>query len=160
MAAAKKEHDKTKRNGYNSYTEAQNPQDPDRLRFLEVLSECNGLISFACEKFGISRQTYYRWVEEDWFKQAVEEINTNVVTEKVESKMFEKINGVLVQKIIAGIPIVYDVPPSDRMIEFFLKSRAGKKGYGDKTDITSGGEKISAPIIINLTDKDDESDPM
>jgi hypothetical protein len=74
--------------------------------------------------------------------------------------MFEKINGVLVQKIIAGIPIVYDVPPSDRMIEFFLKSRAGKKGYGDKTDITSGGEKISAPIIINLTDKDDESDPM
>jgi hypothetical protein len=160
MAAAKEEVKTDKKQVYKVYTESENPQDPDRLKFLEVLEECNGLISPACKKFGISRAAVYKWLEEDWFVQAVQEIIDGPVCDHVESKMHEKINGVLVQVITPNGPVVYEREPSDRMIEFFLKNKGTKRNYGDKRDITSGGEKISSKIIINLTDKDDESDPM
>ncbi len=165
MAKGEKELKTDQKQVYKVYTKSGDPEDNDRLEFLKILDQCNGLVSFACEKFGISRQAYYKWLDDDWFKEAVEEINSGPVTDRVESKMFEKINGVKIQKGVSIqddeiVPAIYDIPPSDRMIEFFLKSRASKKGYGDKTDITSGGEKISSQIIINLTDKDDESDPM
>jgi hypothetical protein len=123
--------------------------------FLEKLSETNGVVKYACKAMGMPRATYYKWIKEDSFKARVDEIKEET-TDHVESKLFEKINGIQVQKGFtdAGQPIIYDQPPSDNAIFFYLKAKARDRGYGDKMEVdhTTKGEKIaeSRPIIISV----------
>ena len=37
----------------------------DKEKLLDSLKECSGIVTFACEKVGLSRQTFYRWYRED-----------------------------------------------------------------------------------------------
>lgn len=126
------------------YTEPNNPNDPDRLKFLALLKETKGNISKACEAFPMSRMTYYDWMKEDWFKEKVEEINESII-DHVESKLHEKINGVTVQTFDSqGLPVIYTVPPSDRAITFFLSTKGRKRGYQENKQVD-----IQTPIIVN-----------
>lgn len=111
-----------------------NQKEKDAI--LEALEEQHGIISAACSSIGLSRSTFYYWLSNDpEFKKAVDEI-TEVAIDFVESKLFEKINGVSVVKGYNddGEPIVYDVPPSDTAIIFYLKTKAKKRGYIEKIE--------------------------
>lgn len=58
--------------------------------------EINPIVESACKKHGISRQTFYRWQQEDAkFKQKVEEtilFSHDSITDMAESQLFKKIS--------------------------------------------------------------------
>ena len=116
---------------------------------LEALKKTFGRVSMAAEMVGINRCTHYKWLEQDAeYKEAFEEINEAAI-DFVESKLFEKINGV---KLVGrgadedGEPIVYDQPPSDTAIIFYLKTKGKKRGYVEKQEIEHSGSGITAKI--------------
>ena len=96
-------------------------------KLLEALKETQGLIYHACKKAGnISRSTYYRYLKEDEeFAQAVEDI---------KEAQIDYVEGQLIKNISDG---------KETSIIFYLKSKAKKRGYAEKLDITSGGKSIT-----------------
>lgn len=122
--------------------------DNTKKELINMLKHFNGIISSACEAVGISRQTYYNYLADDKvFAEQVEEINEASI-DHVESKLMEKINGVTVQ---AGEK-VYDVPPSDTAIIFFLKTKAKKRGYVERQEVTGADGAPLNPTPIGFTD--------
>lgn len=106
-------------------------------KLLQALRETQGLIYHACKKAGnISRSTYYRYMKEDpEFAKAVEDI---------KEAQIDYVEGELIKNIAQG---------KETSIIFYLKSKAKKRGYTDKSevDITSGGKSIS-DIKIQVID--------
>lgn len=89
----------------------------EKIKFLENLRQGRGIISYACEKTGISRATYYNWLNSDEeFKRACEDINESVI-DVVESKLLTQINDDNLTAII-----------------FFLKTKGKKRGYVEKVE--------------------------
>lgn len=97
---------------------------------LEALEKHNGIVTTACASIGCPRSTYYLWLSSDpEFKAAVDEIQ-EVAIDFVESKLMEKINGISTVVYSAkGEEQVYEQPPSDTAIIFFLKTKGKKRGY-------------------------------
>lgn len=110
--------------------------DTSKKEILDALEESNGIVSIACKSIGLARSTFYSWMQADpEFKVAVDELQ-EVALDFVEGKLMEKINGVTVKKgeTDDGEDLVYDVPPSDTAIIFYLKTRGKKRGYIEKTE--------------------------
>ena len=96
-------------------------------KLLKALQETQGLIYHACKKAGnISRSTYYRYMREDEeFAKAVEDI---------KEAQIDYVEGQLIKNISDG---------KETSIIFYLKSKAKKRGYAEKLDITSGGKTLT-----------------
>lgn len=129
-----------------------NLQLDTKKALLEALEAYHGIISDACRKVGISRQTYYDWLKSDPdLKLAAEEIGETAI-DFVEGKLFEKINGVTVK--VNGTKdedeITYQQAPSDTAIIFYLKTKAKKRGYIERTE----NEHIFPSSIRIIRDKD------
>jgi hypothetical protein len=110
--------------------------DNNKKQFLKSLEEAYGIISTACNNQHISRQTFYNWKKDDpEFAEAVEDINQAAI-DHVESKLMEKVNGVTIGKYDnEGELQTYELPPSDTAIIFFLKCKAKKRGYVERTEV-------------------------
>lgn len=117
--------------------------DSYKKEVLESLEQHHGIVTTACASIGCPRSTYYNWLASDEeFKTAVDEIQETAI-DFVESKLMEKINGVT----CAGKEeTIYDQPPSDTAIIFFLKTRGKKRGYIEKTELNVSGS-------LNLSDE-------
>lgn len=88
-----------------------------KQKFIEALREGRGIITYACQKTGISRQTYYNWCNADSdFKNLAEEVNETTI-DLVESKLLSAINEDNLTAII-----------------FYLKTKGKKRGYVEKTE--------------------------
>lgn len=117
---------------------------------MAALEQYHGIVSVACTSISLSRSTFYNWVNTDpEFKAKVDEIQ-EVAIDFVESKLFEKINGVQVRKGVdneTGEDIVYDQPPSDTAIIFYLKTKAKKRGYVERSELTGldGSPLLNTP---------------
>ncbi len=119
---------------------------------VEALKSTYGRVARACEIAGIARSTHYLWMSNDEeYKAAVEGVNEAAI-DHVESKLFEKIDGVQIQRGVTdeGEPIIYDVPPSDTAIIFYLKCKAKSRGYGESLDIN-----LPQKISIGYTKDED-----
>lgn len=114
---------------------------------LKALEAKHGIVTEACRSIGLSRATYYDWINTDpEFKKSVEEI-TETAIDYVEGKLFEKISGV----VMAGADgESYTQAPSDTAIIFFLKTKAKKRGYIEKSEIgfTDGEGKDAPPVQV------------
>jgi len=109
--------------------------DGDKLKALEELDKAHGIVMTAARNGGVARSTFYRWMDEDTaFKAAVEEIRESAI-DHVESKLFS-----LIDSGDTGSTI------------FFLKTRAKKRGYVERSEITGadGGPVEMAAIAINI----------
>lgn len=64
-------------------------------KFLEELSKV-GVVSLACERVGLSRQTVYRWKEEDiHFRNSFDEairMGVSAMTDLAETKLYSNVN--------------------------------------------------------------------
>lgn len=102
--------------------------DKRKKKLLKHLGEGRGIISYACQKAGVSRQTFYNWkTEDDEFAQAVENISEDII-DVVESKLLSQINDNNLTAII-----------------FFLKTKGRSRGYVEQTDVNAnitGGMKL------------------
>lgn len=109
--------------------------DNNKKEILESLEQHNGIVSSACKSIGLPRSTFYNWCLNDAeFKAAVDDIQ-EVAIDFVESKLMEKINGVTCM----GKEDVYEQPPSDTAIIFYLKTKGKKRGYVEKTELDLAG---------------------
>lgn len=116
--------------------------DSNKKAAIESLELHHGIVTTACASIGLSRSTYYSWVESDKeFSDAVDEIRETAI-DFVESKLMEKVGGVQAVAHTKGGDIVYELPPSDTAIIFFLKTRGKKRGYIEKTEIDMKGAII------------------
>ena len=116
-------------------TQNWNISDADKLKALLELDKAHGIVMVAARNGGVARSTFYRWMEEDTdFKAAVEEIREAAI-DHVESKLFS-----LIDSGDTGSTI------------FFLKTRAKKRGYIERTELTGadGGPVEMAAIPINI----------
>lgn len=88
-----------------------------KKKFIEALREGRGIITYACQKIGISRKTYYDWYQNDSeFKMLADEVNDTTI-DVVESKLLSAINEGNLTAII-----------------FYLKTKGKKRGYVERTE--------------------------
>ena len=88
-----------------------------KKKFIEALRESHGIITYACQKIGISRVTFYDWCKKDEeFKQLAEEVEESTI-DRVESKLLQAIND---DKLTAII--------------FYLKTKGKNRGYVERME--------------------------
>jgi predicted DNA-binding transcriptional regulator AlpA len=80
--------------------------------FIESMKKTLGIVTQSCDKVGISRETYYKWMKEDPnFAKQIEYVQ-EIAVDFVESKLFQQIqNGDTTASI------------------FYLKTKGKHRGY-------------------------------
>ena len=88
-----------------------------RNRFLKAFKESLGIVSYACDKAHVSRQTYYEWIkkDEDFARQ----------TENIEEESIDMAESKLKMAINEG---------NITAILFYLKTKGKKRGYVEQVD--------------------------
>ncbi|WP_207425986.1 hypothetical protein [Pedobacter sp. SYSU D00535] len=126
--------------------------DSNKKRLLEGLRRYRGIVTSACKFANLDRQTFYNYKKDDpAFAQAVEDVEEEAI-DFVEGKLYEKINGVeCVSYNGKGEATVYDQPPSDTAIIFYLKTKGKKRGYVERQEITGkDGDPIESEITVKV----------
>ena len=110
---------------------------------LEALETQLGIVSGACGKVGISRQTHYRWLEEDEdYAKNVKSLK-NFALDFAESKLLECIKDKRETSII-----------------FYLKTQGKNRGYVERQEIDTGENnkfRVEVYDFANEENKDEHS---
>ena len=126
----------------NKKTGSRNQHTTEQIKalFIETYQKnlCN--VSKTCKTLKVGRTQYYTWLKDDSFKEAIE---------NSEIYQLEFVEDALLKKIKEG---------SDSSIQFYLKTKGKKYGYGIQTDITSNGESLNNITIIRLVEKNKDED--
>ena len=105
---------------------------------LEALEKALGVVTTACQKAGVSRATYYRWLNEDADFSAQVTAIQDVALDFAESKLFEQIQD-----------------GSTAATIFYLKTKGKRRGFVERQELEhTGGDKL---VRINLV-IDEDSD--
>lgn len=112
----------------------------DKEKLLVLLKECSGIVTFACEKAGLSRQTFYRWCRDDPdFKDRVDAIN-ELQIDVAEASLLKKIQGGDTTAII-----------------FYLKTKGKDRGYSERREISiPGGVGVELKNDFDVSKLSDE----
>jgi len=104
---------------------------------IEALGVSLGIVSEACKSVGVSRQTYYNYLQADAaFEKAVKDIAEDAI-DSVESALFKKVKGGNIVAII-----------------FYLKCKAKQRGYVERMEIVQGDmDQMSDEEINSKIDK-------
>lgn len=94
--------------------------DKHKKAMLEALEKTLGIVTPACEMVGISRQTHYRWLEEDPGYKANVQSMDDLALDFAETALHEQIK---------------DGTPSSTM--FYLKTKGKKRGFVEKQEVES-----------------------
>lgn len=101
---------------------------------LKALAENYCLVKQSTEKVGISRQTHYKWLEEDSeYRDAVELMKENNLD----------IAEYALMKMVEGLK-------DASMIKWFLETHGASRGYGKKVgeDLGNGSAYVEIPKVI------------
>lgn len=115
---------------------------PEKEKFIEVyaLNLCN--ITETCKKAQVaSRQTFYNWLKDDpEFAERAREVEESMI-DFVESQQMLMIRGVpkYKERLVNGQSVKEFVGwwerPNERLIQFFLTTKAKHRGYVKKTEL-------------------------
>lgn len=102
-----------------------------KAAMLSALKKSLGVVSAACARVGIARETHYKWrnADEDYAKAA----------DEILEDAIDFAEGKLLQRIDAGDTVA---------TIFFLKTKGKARGYVEKTEVDNN-LKSAAPIIID-----------
>ena len=105
----------------------------DKEIFIEVFENKGGNINASCKAFGISRQTFYNWKnDDDEFASKIRDVQEGLI-DFVESKLMENIKDNDTTSTI-----------------FYLKTKGKSRGYTERQEIEHQGKNVN--IEIELTD--------
>lgn len=94
-----------------------NKTDKRKKKVLEALENSLGVVTLAVKNAGISRSTFYQWMNDDAeFKKNVEDVS-EIALDFVESKLFKQIKEDNTASTI-----------------FYLKTKGKKRGYVERTE--------------------------
>ena len=129
-------------------TKKENKTARHKQQMIEALTETMGIVTSACQKVNISRNTHYRWYNEDTeYQKQVDDID-NIALDCAEEQLLNHIKKSDITAII-----------------FYLKTKGKRRGYIERQELTgkdgenifgsiSDGELISrAKSIIDKTAK-------
>ena len=134
--------------------------------FLEALSLSLGIVSTACTKANVGRQTYYDWMRDDpEFVKAVEIINEEML-DFVESKAMQRIQGYqhpdvhisVVQGEVVKTDITKHYPPDARLTEFILKTKGKSRGYVERKELDLDPEELKPIKYVEHGSEASDSD--
>jgi hypothetical protein len=109
--------------------------DSKKRILLMALEKSLGIVSVACKKANLSRDTHYRWLKEDpKFKAAVMLIN-ELALDFAEGKLFELMQGVTVQQQQGNQQVIYTLAPNVAANIFYLKTKGKHRGYVEKLQL-------------------------
>lgn len=126
-------------------------KEEKRQKLLGHLGDGLGIVSYACSKVGITRRTFYRWLEQySDFKEEVERIQKER-SSSVEDKLLKAIANNNLQAIVfylknrhpdyrpqVRIQSQREFNPYDNLTDKELENRVNKYlGKGDHATITS-----------------------
>lgn len=118
-----------------------------RNNILELLND-NPIISVVCKKAGISRATFYRWIEDDYdFKKECAD------TKKIGIKSINDLcESVMINKIREGnFPVLkYWLEANNEVYAFAKKSEKGHTWHRNKIK-----NNLDVSLEINHDDDDD-----
>lgn len=107
-----------------------------KSKFPDFLDECKGIVSTACKRANISRNTYYRWLEEDPEFAAICATVQENTYDSVESKLLDAINDGNVTAII-----------------FYCKTKLKHRGYIERVEQIN---KSASDMQMTLTEQDEQ----
>jgi hypothetical protein len=106
--------------------------DISKKAMLEALEKSLGIATSACKSVGISRETHYRWIrEDDEYKSAVDSIG-DMTIDFVESQLHKQIRE-----------------GNSTATIFFLKTKAKKRGYVERTELDISTSKQFEVQVID-----------
>lgn len=132
---------------------------------VEALRATLGIVSTACSKVGISRETHYQWLRAfPDYKAEVDAVDEAGI-DFAESKLFELMNGVKVSKMEGigkdKVEVIYKRPPHAGSIFFYLKTKGKNRGYTMRHELSGpDGQALTPgmpPVVMYISDPD-ESD--
>lgn len=110
----------------------------DKEKLLTSLKDSSGIVTYACEKAGISRQTYYRWYREDpEFRARADDIS-ELQIDVAEASLLKKIQKGDTAAII-----------------FYLKTKGKDRGYSERREVVvPGGVQVKSEFdLSNLSEE-------
>jgi len=111
--------------------------DDKYSEFLKAFEECRGIVTDTCLMVGMSRQTYYRWREEDpEFKAACDEIGETVI-DFAENSLHK---------------LIKDENPAAVM--FYLKTKGRKRGYVEKVETVNHNTNDNLNTTLTLEERE------
>ncbi len=106
--------------------------------FLKHFQDGRGIVTYACKKTGISRETFYLWKRNDpKFREACEDVEESV-KDIVESKLLNKINEEDLTAII-----------------FYLKTKCKDRGYVERVENNVSLTPFE-DLMMSIPDDDEE----
>lgn len=97
--------------------------------FLQALANNRGNVTKACEAVGINRCTYYRWLEDEDFKNEVDNVSEGLL-DLAEDQLQQKIEHGDTASII-----------------FYLKTKGKKRGFVERVEKEISGNRQN-PLIV------------
>lgn len=111
----------------------------DKQRFLAILDEHLGIISYAAQQAGIPRRTIYEWMDSDLdFQRKVKEIDHKQL-DFVERKLLENVKN-----------------NDTRAITFYLSTKGRGRGYSTRVEVTSPSEQPLRTEVAIVSDAREE----
>lgn len=108
---------------------------------IKALENSIGIVSAACGKVGISRQTHYRWLEEDEdYADNVKEIK-NFALDFAESKLLECIKN-----------------NKETSIIFYLKTQGKRRGYIERQEIDTGDNNKFRIEVFDFANEENKNE--
>lgn len=105
---------------------------------IQALESSLGVVSIACSKAEVSRETHYRWYREDPdYKSSVDNVK-NICLDFVESKLFEQIRENNTTSTI-----------------FYLKTQGKNRGYIERQEVDLGTENH---FRIEILEREDDTE--
>jgi hypothetical protein len=102
--------------------------DTKKKAMIEALKKTLGVVTAACEKVGITRETHYEWLKTDEdYRNSVEDI-ANIALDFVESKLYGEIQTGNTTAII-----------------YYLKTKGRKRGYIEKQELDINNKITKQP---------------
>lgn len=128
---------------------------PTLANFAEICQNKAANKTEIAKAFGVSRRSLYNWMENPKYKEAYDDVEESLLDFTESQKLI----------LMKGIPKITEdengnkkqvgwiEKPSETLIMFTLNNKGKERGYGNKVDITSDGEKIeNAPIMFLSAD--------
>jgi ACT domain-containing protein len=112
--------------------------DKTKKEIIKALFECYGIVTAACKKVGIARDTYYQWYRNDpEFAKACDATEISTIG-MVEDKLYGKI-----------------LSDDTTSIIFYLKTKGKHKGYVERIEQTgANGGAIQSEVTIAASKTD------